>query len=248
MNVDANDEVSIIAAMHTITFCNPKGGTGKTTAALILAEQLHVSGLRVGILDLDHNANIVSWDERRAKEGRGRPFRVLPRPPMEEVVATIDAQADELDFLIVDLEGSRDQITTYALSRTDLCLIPLDGSMMEAVQAASAVKLIQSVERMLRRLLKYALLFTRSNAAFMSADERDVRADLEHAALPILDASLMRRSAYTQIFRDGKLLTELIQDSKSLRDQERFIAARTNASLYSSAVVRLLEPEGNPIT
>ena len=43
--------------MYVITFANPKGGSGKTTSAMLLAEQIALSGGRVAILDLDPNAN-----------------------------------------------------------------------------------------------------------------------------------------------------------------------------------------------
>ena len=45
--------------MYVITFANPKGGSGKTTSAMLLAEQIALSGGRVAILDLDPNANIL---------------------------------------------------------------------------------------------------------------------------------------------------------------------------------------------
>ena len=47
--------------MYVITFANPKGGSGKTTSAMLLAEQIAISGGRVSILDLDPNANILAW-------------------------------------------------------------------------------------------------------------------------------------------------------------------------------------------
>jgi chromosome partitioning protein len=125
--------------MYVITFANPKGGSGKTTSAMLLAEQIAISGGRVAILDLDPNANILAWAQAREREGRDVPFTVHARPQAEETVELIDNLSDEADYLIIDLEGSKDQIVTFALSRTDLCIIPLDGSPMEARQAAQAV-------------------------------------------------------------------------------------------------------------
>ncbi len=130
----------ILSPMYVITFANPKGGSGKTTSAMLLAEQIYIAGGSVAILDLDLNANIVAWSQSRQKEGRNVPFSVHARPQAEETVALIDELTNEAEYLIIDLEGSRDQIVTFALSRTDLCIIPLDGSPMEARQAAQAVR------------------------------------------------------------------------------------------------------------
>ena len=57
--------------MFVITFANPKGGSGKTTSAMLLAEQIALSGGRVAILDLDPNANILAWARGREEAGRG---------------------------------------------------------------------------------------------------------------------------------------------------------------------------------
>ena len=145
--------------MYVIAFANPKGGSGKTTSAMLLAEQISIAGGRVDILDLDPNANILAWSQSRQKEGREVPFSVHARPQAEEIVALIDGLADEAAYLIIDLEGAKDQIVTFALSRTDLCIIPLDGSPMEARQAAQAVRLVQTTASMIRSPIEYALLF-----------------------------------------------------------------------------------------
>ena len=195
--------------MYVITFANPKGGSGKTTSAMLLAEQIAISGGRVAVLDLDPNANILAWAQARRAQGREVPFAVHARPQAEETVELIDSIGGEADYLIVDLEGSKDQIVTFALSRTDLCVIPLDGSPMEARQAAAAVKLVQTTASMIRAPIAYTLLFTRTNAAFQSTDERDVRAEMSASNIAALSVRVAKRAPYTRIFRDGVLLSEL---------------------------------------
>ena len=76
--------------MFVITFANPKGGSGKTTSAMLLAEQIALSGGRVAILDLDPNANILAWARGREEAGREVPFAVHARPQAEDTVALID--------------------------------------------------------------------------------------------------------------------------------------------------------------
>lgn len=209
VNVDFIVISNIFCGMYVITFANPKGGSGKTTSAMLLAEQIALSGGRVAILDLDPNANILSWSEDRRMEGRAVPFAVHARPQAEDTVELIDRLAGETDYLVIDLEGSRDQIVTFALSRTDLCVIPLDGSPMEARQAAAAVRLVQTTSNMIRAPIAYTLLFTRTNAAFQTADERDVRQEMSLNDIPSLPVRIARRAPYTRIFRDGVLLQEL---------------------------------------
>lgn len=198
-----------MVGMYVITFANPKGGSGKTTSAMLLAEQIALSGGRVAILDLDPNANILAWSESRKVDGRDVPFAVHARPQADETVELIDRLSGEADYLIIDLEGSKDQIVTFALSRTDLCVIPLDGSPMEARQAAAAVRLVQTTANMVRTPIAFTLLFTRTNAAFQSTDERDVRHEMQLNSIPTLPVRIAKRAPYTRIFRDGVLLAEL---------------------------------------
>ncbi len=239
--------------MYVITFANPKGGSGKTTSAMLLAEQIAISGGRVAVLDLDPNANILAWAQARRAQGREVPFAVHARPQAEETVELIDSIGGEADYLIVDLEGSKDQIVTFALSRTDLCVIPLDGSPMEARQAAAAVKLVQTTASMIRAPIAYTLLFTRTNAAFQSTDERDVRAEMSASNIAALSVRVAKRAPYTRIFRDGVLLSELPDivekemegktASVTEKAMKQVASAIENARDYAQAVIETLTQE-----
>lgn len=242
-----------MGVMYVITFANPKGGSGKTTSAILLAEQIALSGGRVAILDLDPNANILAWAQGRSSEGRDVPFMVHARPQAEETVELIDSLSDEADYLIIDLEGSKDQIVTFALSRTDLCIIPLDGSPMEARQAATAVRLVQTTSNMIRTPISYSLLFTRTNAAFQTTDERDVRNEMELNNIPTLPVRIAKRAPYTRIFRDEVLLSELPDiveaetegKTASVKDKalKQVAGAIENARDYAQAVIHTLTKE-----
>lgn len=209
VGVDISEKCAHAWLMFVVTFANPKGGSGKTTSAMLLAEQIALSGGRVAVLDLDPNANILGWFNARQAEGRSTPFGVHARPQAEDTVALIDSLDGSADYLIIDLEGSKDQIVTYALSRTDLCLIPMDGSPMEARQAAQAVRLIETTGSMIRTRIPYALLFTRTNAAFQTTDERDVRSEMAQNNISTLPVRIAKRAPYTRIFRDNVLLSEI---------------------------------------
>lgn len=264
-NVDGNDKVNVYVnvdiririvdalKMYVVTFANPKGGSGKTTSAMLLAEQIALAGGRVAVLDLDPNANILAWSQIRQGEGKNVPFAVHARPQTEELVELIDGLEGEADYLIIDLEGSKDQVVTFALSRTDLCIIPLDGSPMEARQAAQAVRLVQTTASMIRSPIPYALLFTRTNAAFQTTDERDVRQEMALHNIPTIPVRIAKRAPYTRIFRDSLLLSELpkIVESeitgKAASAQEKarkqVASAIENAQSYAQALIDTLTEE-----
>lgn len=220
--------------MYVIAFANPKGGTGKTTAALLLAEQITDAGARVGVMDCDPNQNIVTWGKERESSNRQTPFRIFARPQEDQVVEEIDNLDGHVDYLLVDLEGTAAQIVTFVLSRTDLVVIPFEPTPMETRQAARAVNLVKTTSRMMRRNIAYVLLLTRTNAAFQTSDERDVRTETNE--IPVLSATLVRRAAFTRIFRDASLLSELNDGQVSNVSQ-----AIVNARAYAQAIMDRLK-------
>lgn len=126
---------------------------------------------------------------------------------------------------------------------------------MEARQAATAVRLVQTTASMMRAPINYTLLFTRTNAAFQSTDERDVRAEMETNNISTLQVRLAKRAPYTRIFRDGVLLTELPDivtnetASKSASISEKAMkqvtSAIDNAREYAQAVIKTLTAESS---
>lgn len=236
--------------MYTVSFANPKGGSGKTTSALIFAEQLARAGARVGVLDCDPNQNIIHWNNERVKAGKEKVFDVVGITDEEDFMDKIAELENVYDYLVVDLEGTASQLVTYATSQSDLVLIPFEPTPMESRQAARAIKLVRSTSRMVDREIKHSLLITRANAAFQTTDEKDVRSETTENNIPVLSTALVRRAAFTRIFRDGALLADLLAEARSQTEnssdaQKERIAgpiqkAINNAKAYTQEVVNLI--------
>lgn len=219
--------------MTVVCFANPKGGTGKTTTCLLFSEQAVVLGYSVALLDCDPNLNMMGWSDRRKEKGIKTPFHVESCRDEEAIIESIERLSDLYDIVCLDMEGTASQLVTFALSQTDLCLIPFEPTPMETRQAARAVQLIKRTSKMIGRHIGYRLVFTRTNAAFQTNDERDVRAGASD--LKVLNTSIVRRSAYTRIFRDSELLSELDGDSVS-----NVPKAISNARALAIEVVQIL--------
>ncbi len=175
-----------------------------------------------------------------------------PRP--SEIEAILDELEDlsaEHDYVIVDLEGTRDKIVTYALSSSDLVLIPTNGSTMEVIQGADTVRLIESTAKMTRRKIPFSFVFTRMNAAFQTTDEKSVIAELKEHDLPYLKARVVTRSPYSQLFREAVTLAEIREAvieatansvaSKRAQEVGRIDKAISNASQLVSEILSKLE-------
>ncbi len=56
----------------------------------------------------------------------------------------IDQAATRTAFVVVDLEGTRSLMVGYAISRADLVIVPTQGSLLDATEAANAIRLVRS--------------------------------------------------------------------------------------------------------
>src|ERR1700760_716599 len=104
--------------MQNIAFISPKGGVGKTTAALLLALGLAERGQRVAIIDSDPNKPLVRW---AALQGRPELISVHAAPTAPDIRdAAREAQRREPDWVIMDTEGSERGGMAIAALRCDL--------------------------------------------------------------------------------------------------------------------------------
>ena len=147
--------------MPTIVFANPKGGAGKSTAAVILATQLARRGAKVTILDADPNKPVSEW----AKRGTSRKPCRRCRYFRGDHHRRDRAAAEKTPFVIVDLEGTASMMVAYAISRADLVIIPTQASQLDAKQAAKAVMLIKQQEKAFRKKIPFSILYTRTSPA-----------------------------------------------------------------------------------
>ncbi|MDK4807972.1 MAG: ParA family protein [Novosphingobium aromaticivorans] len=224
--------------MAVISIGNPKGGAGKTTLALVLADTLASNGARVSVIDADPNAIIEKWAAKRVAAGKELPYRVIPRPTESEMIGTIDRISKEDQFVIIDLEGSASRMTSRALARSHMVLVPFNLSPIDAELAAQAVRAIQEEEEALERRIPFRLVRSRTNAAIETKTAKRIVDAIKAAELPLLNTALVERAAYRDIFEFGMLLSEL--DNATTSGVQNAI---TNAAELAQAVVNAMREE-----
>jgi chromosome partitioning protein len=224
--------------MPVISIGNPKGGAGKTTLALVLADELSRLGAKTAVVDADPNAIIAKWAGRREQGGKNLPFMVISKPTEGELITTIDRLNTENDFVVIDLEGTASRMTSRALARSHLVLIPFNQSPIDAELAANAVKLISEESEALNRQIPYRLVRSRANAAILTKSAKRIADAIGRAELPLLDVGLVERAAYRDIFDFAATLSELAPETTSGLAQ-----ARENAEAVAQSVVKALQEE-----
>lgn len=225
--------------MPTIVFASPKGGVGKSTAAILLATELVSHGAAVTVIDADPNKPLSQWAGR---PGKPDSLTVIASTSEDTIIDTIERAATQTAFVIVDLEGTASMMVGYAMSRADLVIIPAQGSHLDASEAAKAIKLVRAQERAFARTIRYAVLFTRTSAAIRPRTFQSIEAEFMKNNIPMLTAQLHEREAYRAIFSFGGTLSGL--DSSQVTN---IPAAITNARAFASEVVAMLKG-GQPVS
>jgi chromosome partitioning protein len=227
--------------MPVISFANPKGGSGKTTLAMVLALELSRQGASVGVIDADPNAVIVDWATRRANNGLHVPFRVVSRPKESDMVATVGQLTRELDWVLIDLEGTASRLVSRAFARSNLVLIPLNPSPIDARLAAQAVKLVFEEGEALERTIPYRLVYSCYPAAVVSRSFKRINEEIRGENLPVLQEGLVQRAAFRDIFDFSATLEELTEPRTSGVDQARANAFSVAQVSVAQAVVNALK-------
>jgi chromosome partitioning protein len=215
--------------LPNVAFVSPKGGAGKTTAALLLALGLEEQGLRVAMIDSDPNKPLMAW---AAMPGRPERITVHPAPMPQDVRDALrEAQRRQPDWVILDTEGSLRGAMAFTNLRLDLVLTPLAASQLEADQAIKAAEIVGQFGARSGMPLKHRCLLTRVPAALRPRSLKQVVERLRENGVELLPTALIEKEAFRVLFAVGGGFEELEKSGVS-----GVASARENARTYLAAV------------
>jgi chromosome partitioning protein len=202
-----------------IVVSNPKGGSGKSTATLVLATHLAHLGASVCIIDADPNRPILDW---KVKGKSCSSIAVVSDVTETNFFEVLDEQVSKYQFIFVDLEGTASFLVSRAISSASLVIVPIQASAIDVRQASKAIKIVQDEEKAVRRFdpqrsIKFRILMTRTPApgAPVSASQKELENDLESAKLPRFKTSLAERQAFKTMFNLRLTLQELVGEKRA---------------------------------
>lgn len=140
--------------MPTVVIASPKGGAGKSTAAIILGTELAHAGAAVTLLDCDPNRSLSLWAGRGPLPSR---VTVLSDVGEGEIVRTIKRHDMDGQIVIVDLEGVASRLVSRAISQADLVITPMRATTLDATVGVRALQLIREEEEALDRRIPHAV-------------------------------------------------------------------------------------------
>ncbi|WP_417672266.1 ParA family protein [Roseibium sp.] len=221
--------------MPVISFANAKGGAGKTTAALLLATEIADRGKSVTIFDADPQKWISHWADLPGRPGN---IDVVSQITPASIVEQISDATHQSDYVIVDLEGTENLVVANALSMSDLVVVPIQGSSMDARGGAKILTLIAKLEKIVKRDINHCVALTRTNAAVTTRALKAVQEFLAVKGIDVLMTPIVERAAYRDLFEFGGGLRG--QNPKAVTNLDK---AQDNAAMFAAEVLEKVRIE-----
>ena len=210
--------------MQVIVFASSKGGVGKTTSALTLACVLTRHGAPTTLIDADPNAPLALWAKRFPDAiPQGLTVKAAFRTDVADVIDSASTP-----YVIVDLEGSRNEEVSVAIGRADLVLIPMKGNQLDADEAVNVIRVIRKQETIFRRSIPFRVFLSQTSPVIMDKGMRDICSQMRENGIPMLRTAMVERSAFKAPFRLGGTIYDL-----SEREAKNPLAAVDNAETFA---------------
>jgi chromosome partitioning protein len=130
--------------MQTITIAGHKGGLGKTTLAILLAQMANLKKKRVALIDLDPQQSLSEWWAGRPEDD---PLQVVALAHHEELEKAKELLAPEHDFLFVDTPPAHQDIIKTAIASADMVIVPCSPSPMDIKGIGETITVLESLRK-----------------------------------------------------------------------------------------------------
>lgn len=221
-----------VTSLPVISFANSKGGSGKSTSALVIACEL-AEAADVILIDADPRRPLMSWSQLSDPPPR---LRVMSSGGERTIQDEIEEAAAKVPFVLVDLEGMASQLATFAMSASDLVIVPAQEQHQDAQAAVDTLGAVRRAGRAARRDIPAAVLLTRTRAAVKSRTARHIGEQLRSlTGVRVIGPELVERDAYASLFASGGGLRQL--DPKEVNGIDKAVE---NAGAIAAEIVSIL--------
>ena len=168
----------------TLAFVNSKGGVGKTTSAVHVAECLALRS-SVELVDADPQGSATDWAERAAEDG-------YPLKSSQRVanLKTLSKASGQSEYVVVDTPPGNAGVIDAAISAADLIIVPTRPSAIDVARVWETLRTTASKPTAV--LLVSVVLNTRSLA--------DAKAALVDEGVAVFDTVIPQREAIKSAF------------------------------------------------
>ena len=202
--------------MRTIAFLTQKGGTGKTTLAASIAVAAAEKGEKVVVLDLDPQASLVHWGERR--QAANARCQVIVEPFESERLSRLSSILAGLagvgfTLAIFDTAGADASAARFVAEAADLCLLPARPSRLDIEATAATFRCAFLAKR------KAAFVLNQCPATLRSPRITDSAKGLSHLGV-LAEPMLTARMDFQDAMSAGLGATEYARGGRAAQEIE----------------------------
>ena len=199
-----------------VSVVNQKGGVGKTTLSIHLADGLAKRGRKVALIDADAQNSSLLWSASRHGDTL---FPVLGMPK-ETLYQELQGLKTAFDDIVIDGPPRVATILKAAIAAADLVLVPVKPSSLDVWAATDVVTLIEEVKVLLPNLRAAFVINERRPNTRLA---RDVIVALQSIGLPVCETSIHSRTAYPVAIGQGQTVFDLEPKGKAALEMHQLI-------------------------
>lgn len=147
-----------------ITVSTGKGGAGKTTTTITLADCLSNAGYTIGLLNTDPNKSLTRWYEKGASKGYFKNIIFKEELQDKNIIAAAKELCDQVDLLLIDVAGIASVSLLKAAGIADLVIIPAQPNEDDFLEALNTKDIVREAEELTGRKIACRTVLTRAKA------------------------------------------------------------------------------------
>ncbi len=219
-----------------IAFAGQKGGAGKSTAAICVADEATVRGLKVLLVDADPQGTVRTWGEVAAEANRTPPPIVAMGATMHKPGQLDAVRGDGTDLVIIDCPPRHGDIQRSALMVSDLVVLACGPSAADAWALTGTIEAVEEAQ-IVRPSLEAVVLITRKQPR--TAIGQRAREVLGRGSLKVLASELCMRVAYQEAIAAGQGASTYKTGDQAAADEVR--------ALTDELLTRMPAPAARPL-
>jgi chromosome partitioning protein len=198
---------------------NPKGGSGKTTVAIILAGEFARHGYAVAIIDADSQGSSYQWHASSVARGMAPKGIDLVRAGNEAALFAAIDDLDRYDVVVIDTPGYYGNVLIQSALRADLVVLPCKVHTFDASQVVRTIRnLEQHAAASALPMSQHRVLFNEYDSLDRNTRPlREVVAYLDAEQVQICANALYRRVTYRTMTSGHGTLYQMSDSDEPVR-------------------------------